>query len=62
MICNFYREAVIKRELTAPYNPQQKGVAERKNRTIMEAVKTMIHYQYLPMHLWDKASKKNSLC
>ena len=38
----FCKDAGIKRELTTPYNPQQNGVAERKNRTIMEAVKTMI--------------------
>ena len=29
----------IKRELTTPYNPQQNGVAERKNRKIMEAAR-----------------------
>ena len=28
------------------------GAAERKNKTIMEAVKTMIHDQDIPMHLW----------
>ena len=53
----FCKEAGIKRELTTPYNPQQNGVAERKNRTIMEAVKTMIHDQDLPMHLWAKAAR-----
>ena len=37
------KETGIKRELTTPCNSQQNGVAERKNRTIMEAVKTMIH-------------------
>jgi hypothetical protein len=31
---------------------------ERKNITIMEAVKTMIHDQDLPMHLWEEATKK----
>jgi hypothetical protein len=31
----FYKEVGIKRELTTPYNPQQNGVAEQKNRTIM---------------------------
>ena len=38
----FCKDARIKRELTTPYNPQQNGVEERNNRTIMEAVKTMI--------------------
>jgi transposase InsO family protein len=46
---NFCKDVEIKREITTPYNPQQNNVAERKKRTIMEAVKTMIHDQYLPM-------------
>jgi transposase InsO family protein len=52
---SFCRDVRIKRELTTPYNIQQNGVAERKNRTIMEVIKTMIHDQYLPMHLWVEA-------
>jgi hypothetical protein len=36
--------------------PKQNGVAERKNRTILEAVKTMIHDQDLPMCLWAEAA------
>jgi hypothetical protein len=54
----FCRDVGIKRDLTTPYNPQQNGVAERKNRTIMEVVKVMIHDQDLPMHLWDEPSRK----
>ena len=54
---SFCKEAGIKRELTSPYNPQQNGVAERKNKTIMEAVKTMIHDQDLPMYLWDEVAR-----
>ena len=41
-------EAGIKRELSVPYNPQQNGVAERKNRTICEAAKAMMHDLDLP--------------
>jgi hypothetical protein len=37
-------------------DPQQNGVAERKNRTILEAMKTMIHDQDLPMCLWEEAA------
>jgi hypothetical protein len=33
---SFCRDVGIKRELTTPYNPQQNGVAERKNRTMLE--------------------------
>ena len=31
--------------------------AERKNRSIMEAVKSMIHDQDLPMYLWEEATR-----
>jgi hypothetical protein len=54
---NYCKYVGIKRDFTTPYNPQQNGVAERKNRTIMEAVKTMIHDQDLPMCLWEEAAK-----
>jgi hypothetical protein len=53
---NFCKDVGIKRELTTPYKPQKNGVAERKNKTIMEAMKTMIHDQDLPMCLWAKAA------
>jgi hypothetical protein len=33
----------IKRELTVPYNSQQNGVAERKNRAIVGAVRAMLY-------------------
>ena len=51
----FCIEAGIRRDFTVPYNPQQNGVAERKNRTIIEATKEMIHDQSLPMNLWAEA-------
>jgi len=45
----------IKKELMVPYSPQQNGVAERKNRTIVGATRAMIHDQGLPMFLWVEA-------
>ena len=51
------RESRIKRELITPYNPQQNGVAKRKNRTIMGATKAMLLDQDIPMHLWAEATR-----
>jgi len=42
-INSFCIEVGIKREFTFPYNTQQNGVAERKNITIIETTKSMIH-------------------
>lgn len=44
---NFYIEEGIKREFCVPYNPQQKGIAKGKNRSILEEAKAMIHDQIL---------------
>ena len=52
-----WRESGIKRELSTQYNPQQNGVAERKNRTIMEAAKAMLHDQDIPIHLWVESAR-----
>ena len=43
--------------MTTPYNPQQNGVVERKNRNIMEAARAMLHDQDLPIHLWAEATR-----
>ena len=53
---DFCKDVWIKRELIVPYNPQQNGVVERKNKSIIEATKVMIHDQDLPMVLWEEAS------
>ena len=50
------KESRIKRELST-HNPQQNGVAERKNRTIMEAARAMLHDQDLPMHIWEEVTR-----
>ena len=51
------KESGIKRELSTPYNPQQSGIVERKNITIMEVARAMLHDQDLPMHLWEEATR-----
>ena len=45
---NFCDVNGIRRQLTAAYNPQQNGVAERKNRTIMNMVRSMIFEKKIP--------------
>ena len=45
----------IKREWIAPYNPEQNGVAERKNRNIVEAARAMMYDQDMPKFLWAEA-------
>ena len=42
---DYCREAGIKRETTTAYTPKQNGVAERKNRSIIEATRAMVHNQ-----------------
>ena len=51
----FCAQEGIRREWTVPYNPQQNGVAERKNRSIVGAVRSMLHDQSLPFFLWAEA-------
>ena len=47
--------AGIKREWTTPYNPQQNGVAERKNKTIVGETKAMLYDLDLPRFLSAEA-------
>ncbi|CAL8990723.1 unnamed protein product [Prunus brigantina] len=48
-------EAGIQRQLTVTYSPQQNGVAERKNRTVIEMAKSMLHEKSLPYEFWAEA-------
>ncbi|GKC71364.1 putative ribonuclease H-like domain-containing protein, partial [Tanacetum coccineum] len=45
----------IKREFSVARTPRQNGVAERKNRTLIEAARTMLVYFNLPTTFWAKA-------
>lgn len=45
----------IKRQLTVPYTPQQNGVAERANRTIVEMAKCLLIHAGLEEFLWAEA-------
>ncbi|GJV94194.1 ribonuclease H-like domain-containing protein [Tanacetum coccineum] len=45
----------IKREFSVARTPQQNGVAERKNRTLIEASRTMLADSKLPTTFWAEA-------
>ncbi|KAJ9548285.1 hypothetical protein OSB04_020828 [Centaurea solstitialis] len=51
-----YLESVgIKHTFAAVRTPQQNGVVKRRNRTLVEAARTMLAYSKLPMFLWAEA-------
>lgn len=45
----------IRRPLTVPRSPQQNGVAERKNRTILNMVRSMLKSKKMPKEFWAEA-------
>ncbi|GJW71471.1 putative ribonuclease H-like domain-containing protein [Tanacetum coccineum] len=45
----------IQREYSIARTPQQNGVAERKNRTLIEAARTMLADSLLPIQFWAEA-------
>ncbi|GKD92745.1 putative ribonuclease H-like domain-containing protein, partial [Tanacetum coccineum] len=49
------REKGIKREYSVARTPQQNGVAERRNRTLIEATRTMLADSKLPTTFWAEA-------
>ncbi|CAL8131459.1 unnamed protein product [Prunus armeniaca] len=51
----FCEDHGIQRQLTMAYTPQQNGVVERKNRTVVEMAKSMLHENEIPYFLWAKA-------
>jgi len=50
----------IVHDFSSPRTPQQNGVVERKNRTLQEMARTMIHENNLAKHFWAKAM--NTTC
>src|SRR5436190_22390001 len=48
-------EKGIVRQLTMPYTPEQNGVAERRNRSLMDMVRSMMAQASLPVSFWGDA-------
>ncbi|KAD2393219.1 hypothetical protein E3N88_40196 [Mikania micrantha] len=51
----FYLAKGIKRQYSIPRTPEQNGVVERKNRTLIEAARTMLADSGLPLTFWAEA-------
>ncbi|KAM0011978.1 putative RNA-directed DNA polymerase [Helianthus debilis subsp. tardiflorus] len=51
----YCEQAGIRRELTVAYTPQHNGVVERKNRTVMNLARSMLHERQLPSFLWAES-------
>ena len=53
----FLEDHGITSQLAAPGQPQQNGVAERQNRTLLEMVRSMMSYASLPISFWKYAQE-----
>ena len=53
---DFCNKEGIRRQLTAAYTPQQNGIAERKNRTVMNMVRSLLSPKKAPKYLWPEAA------
>lgn len=51
----YCEEAGIERHYSAPYTPQQNGVVERRNRTVVEMARSCLKERKLPSTMWGEA-------
>nr|GFC07284.1 retrovirus-related Pol polyprotein from transposon TNT 1-94 [Tanacetum cinerariifolium] len=54
-LAKFFDEVGITQQFSAARMPQQNGVVERRNRTLVEAARTMLTFANLPSFLWAEA-------
>lgn len=51
----FCEDEGMRRQVTTRYTPQQNGVVETKNKTVVEMGKSMAHEKSLPKNIWAEA-------
>lgn len=51
----FYEERDIDHWVTAPYTPQHNGLAERRNRTLLDMARSMLKGKEMPNSFWGEA-------
>nr|GFB57018.1 retrovirus-related Pol polyprotein from transposon TNT 1-94 [Tanacetum cinerariifolium] len=54
-LAKFFDEFGITQQFSAARTPQQNGVVERRNRTLVKAARTMLTFANLPSFLWAEA-------
>nr|GFC70477.1 putative ribonuclease H-like domain-containing protein [Tanacetum cinerariifolium] len=54
-LAKFFDELGITQQFSFARTPQQNGVVERRNRTLVEATRTMLTFANLPSFLWVEA-------
>ncbi|GJV62271.1 retrovirus-related pol polyprotein from transposon TNT 1-94 [Tanacetum coccineum] len=54
-LCEYYEKIGISHETSVARSPQKNGVIERRNRTLIEAARTMLIYAKAPLFLWAEA-------
>ncbi|GKE42334.1 retrovirus-related pol polyprotein from transposon TNT 1-94, partial [Tanacetum coccineum] len=54
-LCEFYENVGISHQTSVAHTPQQNGVVERKNLTLVEAARTMLVFSKAPLFLWAEA-------
>nr|GEY63046.1 hypothetical protein [Tanacetum cinerariifolium] len=55
ILAKFFDEVGITQQFSAARMPQQNGVVERRNRTLVKAARTMLSFLNLPSFLWAEA-------
>nr|GEU95186.1 hypothetical protein [Tanacetum cinerariifolium] len=51
----FFKEEGIEHQTSAARTPEQNGIVERQNRTLVEAARTMLSASKLPLFFWAEA-------
>nr|GEX45225.1 hypothetical protein [Tanacetum cinerariifolium] len=52
---DYLKSCGIVQQLTPPYAPQHNGVSERRNRTLLDMVRSMMNLTTSPLSFWDYA-------
>lgn len=54
---SYCRNHGIHRQLTIGYSPHQNGLAKRKNKTLLEGIRTIVTGTLLPKSLWEEIAR-----